>query len=229
MSVLNCEGRTIREINRAIRDLVSGGATEIRLTNPSGRHNIGVGLISPVHLIIEGSVGYYCAGMIDGASVSILGSAGWGMGEGMMNGAIVVDGHAGNGAAASIRGGTVVIRGDAAARAAIALKGGTVVVGGSVGYMSGFMMQKGTLIVCGDGGEGLGDSMYEGTIFIAGRIAELGHDAVIEEMTPEDHAMVAGYLDRYRVPNPGAFRKVVSGRRLWNFDKREWSVWKSAL
>jgi glutamate synthase domain-containing protein 3 len=229
VSVIDCEGKTIREINQTIRRLADEGAAEIRLTHPSARHNLGVGLIAPVHLIVEGSVGYYCAGMIDGPAVSILGSAGWGVGEGMMTGTIVVEGNAGNGAAASIRGGTVVVRGDAAARTAIALKGGTVIVGGSVGYMSGFMMQKGALIVCGDAGEGLGDSMYEGTIFIAGRIAELGHDAVVEEPAPEDLAMIAAHLERYRLPDPGGFKKVVSGRRLWNFDKREWEIWKNAL
>lgn len=229
MSVIYCEGKALREINQAIRKQIGDGAQEIRLTNPSARHNLAVGLITPAHLIIEGSVGYYCAGMMDGLTVSILGSAGWGLGEGMMNGTIVVEGNAGNGAAASIRGGTVVIRGNAAARAAIALKGGTVIVGGDVGYMSGFMMQKGVLIVCGDAGAGLGDSMYEGTIFVAGQITELGHDAVIEEPTPEDLAMIASHLDHYRLANPGAFKKVVSGRRLWNFDKREWSIWKNAL
>jgi hypothetical protein len=31
------------------------------------------------------------------------------------------------------------------------------------------------------------------------------------------------------VPGPDAFRKVVSGRKLWNYDKKEWDVWKAAF
>ena len=147
----------------------------------------------------------------------------------MMNGTVIVDGHAGNGAAASIRGGTVVIKGDAAARCGIAMKGGKVIVGGSVGYMSGFMMQKGTMVVCGDAGEGIGDSLYEGVIFVAGDIEDLGHDAVIEEPTDADKSQIDDQLTQFGIDHPGNFKKIVAGRKLWNFDKREWDVWKSAL
>ncbi|MBM3265380.1 MAG: glutamate synthase, partial [candidate division Zixibacteria bacterium] len=44
MSAIQCEGKTIREINRAIRHLIAEGAREIRLSNPSARHNLAVGL-----------------------------------------------------------------------------------------------------------------------------------------------------------------------------------------
>ena len=229
MSAIDCTNKTVREINQFIRRGISEGTDKIRITSPSAQHNIGVGLVHPVHLSIDGSVGYYCGGMIDGPMVHIHGSAGWGVGEGMMNGTVIVDGHAGNGAAASIRGGTVVIKGDAAARCGIAMKGGTVIVGGSVGYMSGFMMQKGIMVVCGDAGEGIGDSLYEGVIFVAGDIEDLGHDAVVEEPTDADKSQIDAQLTQYGIDHPGDFKKIVAGRQLWNFDKREWDVWKSAL
>ena len=85
------------------------------------------------------------------------------------------------------------------------------------------------MIVCGDAGEGLGDSLYEGVIFVAGAIAELGHDAVEEAPTDEDKTMISDRLTRYGLEYPGPFKKIVAGRKLWNFDKREWNVWKSAL
>jgi len=154
----------------------------------------------------------------------------------MMSGTVIVRGSAGNAAAASIRGGTVVIHGDAGARAAVSLKGGLVIIAGNCGYMAGFMGQRGTLIVCGDAGEAFADSMYETVCYVGGHIAELGNDAVIESLTAEDEAFLKTNLsqhlgERYGdiAPRLHQFKKVVAGRKLWNFDKREWKTWKEAL
>ena len=178
---IDCHNKTTREINRQVRKAVAAGELEIRVLHPEARHNLGVALLQPVHLIFEGSVGYYCAGMIDGPAIEIHGSAGWGTAESMLNGTVIIDGNAGSGVAASIRGGTVVVRGDAAARAGVSMKGGTLLIGGNCGYMAGFMMQKGKIIICGDAGDALADSMYEGVLFVGGKIASLGNDAAIEE------------------------------------------------
>jgi len=226
---VDCTGKTTREINQEIRRLISDGEKEIVVLRPQARHNLGVAILQPVKLVFEGSVGYYCAGMIDSPSVEIRGSAGWGVGEGMMSGAVVVEQNAGNSAAASIRGGTVVIRGSAGARAGIAMKGGTLIIQGDCGYMTGFMMQKGTIIVCGDAGEALGDSMYEGRIFVGGSLAELGNDAVVQEPTSEDCEFLASTLARYGMTSAHPFRKVVAGRRLWRFDKKDFETWREAL
>jgi glutamate synthase domain-containing protein 3 len=147
----------------------------------------------------------------------------------MLSGTVVVDGNAGNGAAASIRGGTVVIHGSAAARAGIAMKGGTLVIGGDTGYMTGFMMQRGRIIVCGSAGPALADSMYEGVVFVGGAIEELGNDAVVSDASPEELADIRETLARYAVEGPGTFRKVISGRKLWNYDKKEREAWKAAF
>jgi glutamate synthase domain-containing protein 3 len=146
-----------------------------------------------------------------------------------MNGTVVIDGNAGSGVAASIRGGTVVVRGDAAARAGVSMKGGTLLIGGSCGYMAGFMMQKGRIIICGDAADALADSMYEGVVFVGGKIQALGNDAVVEEPTDEDKASLRDLLATYQIPAPASFQKVVSGRKLWNFDKKELGLWKVAL
>ncbi len=226
---IDCRQKTTRDINRLLREAIQAGEPQIRVLEPDARHNLGVALLSPVHVVFEGSVGYYCGGMMDGAHIEVRGSAGWGAAESMMNGTLVIAGNAGSGVAASIRGGIVVVRGDAAARAGVSMKGGTLLIGGRCGYMAGFMMQKGRIIVCGDAGDALADSMYEGIIFVGGQIASLGNDAVIEEPTAEDRAWLNEMLVTYRVPGPTSFRKIVSGRKLWNFDRRELEVWKAAL
>ncbi len=229
MKTIDCTGRTVRQINEAIRRLVAAGEREIRVRNPGARHNLAVAILQDVALTIDGPVGYYAGGMSDGVRLRIRGSAGWGVAEGLLSGEVVVDGNAGNGAAASIRGGTVVVRGDAAARAGVAMKGGRLVIGGGSGYMTGFMMQRGTIIVCGDAGEALADSMYEGVVFVGGEIAELGNDTVVSDASPAELAEIRAALARCEIQGPAAFRKVVSGRKLWNYDKKELDVWKAAF
>ena len=236
MAEIICDGKTTRDINVEIKRLIAGGETDIWMKNPVARHNLGVAILQSVKLTFGGSVGYYCAGMVDGPTVEIKGSAGWGLAESMMGGTITVEGNAGNGAAASIRGGTVVIRSDAAARLGVSMKGGLIIVGGNCGYMAGFMAQRGTIIVCGDTGEAFADSMYETVCFVGGNIAELGNDAVIEEPTAEDLTFLESTLSQHlpsKVGNSQSairnFKKVVSGRKLWTFDKDERAVWREAL
>jgi glutamate synthase domain-containing protein 3 len=225
----DCRDRTTRQINSALRQAIAAGHRELHLLHPDARHNLAVGLLEPVRIIIEGSAGYYCGGLMDGAHIEVRGSAGWGAAESMLNGTLIINDSAGNGAAASIRGGTVIVRGDVAARAGVSMKGGVLLVGGSAGTMAGFIMQKGHIVICGDAGDGLADSMYEGVVFVGGTIASLGNDAVIETPTPEDQAALKELLSAYNVRAPAAFKKVVSGRKLWNFDRKDLDVWKAAL
>lgn len=232
MAEITCGARATREINAEIRQAIAAGEREIIVKDPGARHNLGVAVLEPVRIRFAGSVGYYCAGLIDGPRIEIDASAGWGLAESMMSGEVVVRGSTGNGAAAAIRGGTVVIHGDAAARLGVSMKGGTVLVAGSCGYMAGFMGQKGRLVVCGDAGDAFADSLYETVCFVGGRIEGLGTDAVVEEPSGEDATWLDSTLAQYL---PGAsrratdFKKVVAGRKLWNFDKREWKVWQEAL
>ena len=229
MTDIDCHNLTPRQINLAIRENLAAGRRELRIVNPEARHNLAVAITEPARIVIEGSTGYYCGGMGDGPTIEIRGSAGWGTAESMMNGTVIIDGDAGSGVAASIRGGTVVVRGNAAARAGVSMKGGVLLIGGNVGYMTGFMAQKGTIIICGDAGAALADSMYAGVVFVGGQIADLGNDTVIEEPTPADEAFLAEHLHRYNIRPPASFKKIVSGRKLWNFDRKELDVWKVAL
>ena len=75
----------------------------------------------------------------------------------------------------------------------------------------------------------LADSMYEGVVFVGGEIAELGNDAVVSDATGAELATIREALARHGLEGPKAFRKVVSGRKLWNYDKKELDLWKAAF
>jgi glutamate synthase domain-containing protein 3 len=229
MKEIDCEGLTVRQINAAIRQLLDDGERDIVVRHSSARHNLAVAVLTAARITIDGAVGYYCAGMSDGAHVEIRGSAGWGVAECLLAGTVIVDGNAGNSAAASIRGGVVVIRGDAGARAGVAMKGGLLVIGGGCGIMTGFMMQRGTIIVCGDADEAVADSMYEGVVYVGGTIARAGADTVVSEATPAELSAIRTSLAGYDIKGPASFRKIVSGRRLWTYDSRERGLWAAAL
>jgi glutamate synthase domain-containing protein 3 len=190
-----------------------------RIVNPSGAHALGVGIDAPVHVEIEGHVGYYCAGMNKRATVRVHGNAGVGVAENIMSGAVFVEGNASQSAGATGRGGLVVVNGHASARCGISMKGVDIVVRGSVGHMSAFMAQKGCLVVCGDAGDALGDSIYETHLYVRGRVKSLGADCVEKELREHHVAELRGLLERAGIDDadPAEFRRYGSARRLYNF------------
>lgn len=212
------------EVNLKIRGLMAEGYGTIVVRNPRGRHSLGVGILSRLNLVFEGSLGYFGVGLIDGPNVRINGRVGWSCGENMMAGTVVVEKNAGSTFGAAIRGGDLVCKGSVGSRTGIDMKGGTIIVGGDTGALSGFMMQRGRMVICGDAGKNLGDSMYDGTIFVGGRIRSLGVDAVEAELTDLDKAWLARKLTvNGLLPETGVghFTKIVAGRQLWNYDNLE--------
>ena len=231
-STLDCAKLTTREINTTIKRLAAEGETEIHLVNPEARHSLGVAVFSPITICVEGTAGYYCGAMADGATFHVKGNTGWSVGECMLSGEIIVERNSASGTGASIRGGTVVVKGHAGGRTGISQKGGLIVVGGDTGYMSAFMMQKGTMIICGDAADGLGDSMYAGTIYVGGKVNELGNDAVLQAMTDEDAQFLYETLARYGLNEKrriSDFKKIGSGGRLHNFSKADFELWRVAM
>jgi hypothetical protein len=71
--------------------------------------------------------------------------------------------------------------------------------------------------------------MYEGTVFVGGEITELGNDAVVSDATAAERAEIQATLERYGLAGRKAFRKVVSGRKLWSYDRKERDTWKAAF
>ena len=211
-------------LNRQIRAMMAEGYGTIVLKNPRGKHSVGVGILTRLNLIIEGSCGYFAVGLIDGVNVRVNGRVGWSCGENMMAGTIVVEKNAGSTFGAAIRGGDLVCKGSVGSRTGIDQKGGTIIVGGDTGALSGFMMQRGRMVVCGNAGKNLGDSMYDGTIFVGGKIQSCGVDAVEAELTDLDKAWLTRKLKQYDLlPAKGVdhFTKIVAGKQLWNYDNLE--------
>ncbi|MFZ2050284.1 MAG: hypothetical protein WAU69_05055 [Solirubrobacteraceae bacterium] len=212
---------SLRELNTRLHAAASQqrAPRAWRILNPSGRHNVAVGLDAELDVEIAGHVGYYCAGMNQHATVRVLGNCGVGTAENMMSGAVLVRGNASQSAGASARGGMLAIHGDASARCAISLKGADVVVRGSIGHMGAFMAQRGRLVVCGDVGEALGDSLYEARIYVAGSVASLGADCIEKEMREEHLAELSELLAQAGIDDVevGRFRRYGSARTLYSF------------
>jgi methylamine---glutamate N-methyltransferase subunit B len=211
-------------INLRIRELMSQGFGTITLRNPGAKHSVAVGILNRLNLQIQGSLGYFGCGLIDGPNIRISGRVGWSCAENMMAGTIVIEKNAGSTFGAAIRGGDLVCKGDVGARVGIDMKGGTILVGGRAGAFCGFMMQRGRMVILGDAGKNLGDSMYDGTIYVGGKIAGLGVDAVPAEMTDLDVHWLERKLKLYglKAPNGVAnLQKIVAGRQLWNYDNLE--------
>jgi methylamine---glutamate N-methyltransferase subunit B len=221
---VDADALSTTEVNQAIRGLMKQGYGTIVIQNPRGKHALGVGILSRLNLIFEGSLGYFGVGLIDGPNVRISGRVGWSCGENMMSGTIVIEKNAGSTFGAAMRGGDLVCRGSVGSRTGIDMKGGTIIVGGDTGAFSGFMMQRGRMVVCGNAGKNLGDSMYDGTIYVGGEIRSLGVDAVPKELTELDRAWLRRKLTQYGLlPSQGVdhFTKIVAGKQLWNYDNLE--------
>ena len=207
----------LRTVNSALHQ--PGLSGEFVIENPSGAHNVAVGVNAPVQIGIDGHVGYYAAGMNQQAEITINGNAGTGVAENMMSGTVWVKGNASQSAGATAHGGLLVIEGDAAARCGISMKGVDIVVGGNVGHMSAFMAQAGRLVVRGDAGEALGDSIYETRIYLRGTPASLGADCVAKEMTDEHHAELAYLLKSagFEDDDTRPYTRYGSARSLYHF------------
>ena len=209
-----------RELNIRLNELVED-KQDIEIINPMARHNIVVGILKKCKITIHGSLGYYCASLLDGPNVFIKGNSGWALGENLMSGVIKLSKDAGASVGASMRGGEIFIGRNAGARAGISMKGGTLIVKGNTGFLTGVMMQKGKIIVCGNVGDAVGDSMYEGEIYVGGKITSLGNDAKIVEPTQKELNQIIKKLKENNVIYRQKFKKIISEKKLYHFDKLE--------
>lgn len=228
----DAEKLSTTEINLKIRDLMKQGYGTIVMKNPGAKHAIAVGILNKLNLQIEGSLGYFGCGLVDGPNIHIKGRVGWSCAENMLAGTVVIEKNAGSTFGAAIRGGDLVCKGDVGARMGIDQKGGTIIVGGRCGAFCGFMMQRGRMVILGDAGKNLGDSMYDGTIYVGGKIEGLGVDAVPGEMTDLDCQWLERKLKLYGLKAPNGVKnmtKIVAGKQLWNYDNLEPSEKKLIL
>ena len=220
------------DVNKKIKDLMNKGYGTIVLKNPGAKHSLGVGILNKLNLIVEGSLGYFGVGSIDGPVVRISGRVGWSCAENMMAGKVVIEKNAGSCFGAAIRGGDLICKGSVGARSGMDMKGGTIIVGGNAGAFTGFMMQRGRIVILGDVGPNLADSLYDGTIFVGGKITSLGADAVEAEMTDLDVDWLKRKLKVAEIDKKIDFKKmtkIVSGKKLWNYDNLEPTERKGAI
>ena len=149
-----------------------------------------------------------------------------------MAGKVVVEKNAGSSFGAAIRGGDLICKGSVGARTGIDMKGGTIIVGGDAGAFTGFMMQRGRIIVLGNVGINLGDSMYDGTIFVGSKIGSFGSDAIETELTSIDKEWLKRKLKVAEIGenfDVNKIKKIVAGKKLWNYDNLEPTEKKGAI
>lgn len=217
--------RSVREINEEMQACAAAGRPML-INNPLSRHNLGVGLPPGADIVFDGSVGYYCGGLNNGATVRIARNAGWGVGEAQAAGDITVDGYAGMSVGAAMLGGTLHVRGDCGPRCGVAMKGGDIIVEGKIGYQSGFMSHAGRIISLGGAGESCADALWAGEVWVNGDIDSLGVDAKLVEPAPEEVEDIEALLaTRGLGDNSRNWRKIISGQRLWYFESRDAKAW----
>ena len=229
---IDAKNLTCAQLNDKLHALMKEGYGTVVVKNPQGKHSLGVGILNKLNLIFEGSLGYFGVGSIDGPVVRITGRVGWSCAENMMAGKVVIEKNAGSCFGAAIRGGDLICKGSVGARTGIDMKGGTIIVGGDAGAFTGFMMQRGRIIILGDVGINLGDSMYDGTIFVGGEIGSYGSDAVDSELTSSDQDWLKRKLKVAEIGenfDVSKMKKIVAGKKLWNYDNLEPTEKKGAI
>ncbi|MQL51956.1 tributyrin esterase [Desulfofundulus thermobenzoicus] len=212
MIALDADRLAVTEINRLLKEAVHGDQA-VTILNPRSRHHLGVGVLGPLQLTIEGNAGYFCGCLCEGIKLHVRGSVGWYSVDNLMDGEVVVDHDAGSCIAPGMRGGVLVIRGNMGSRCGQVMKSGTIIVGGNSGFMTGFMMIGGTIVVAGDTGDLLGHYMVGGTIYTGGRVGSTGVDVQEVACTEEENVYLGRLLDHYGLARPPAWRKFVSAQK----------------
>ena len=210
----------VREANELIRKYGSAGEN-VEIVNPDARHHIGVGLTDPITVHVQGSAGYFCAGLTDGAHFVVDNNVGWGLGDNIYNGSVVVRGNAGAIAGVGIRGAELVVHGNIGSRAGQVMKKGTLLCAGNANFMAGYMMYGGRIIILGNSGERVGEDMSGGTIYVGGDIQTLGSDAEQTDLESDEQDSIVEFLERYSIRHRGKFKKIVNAGKKLRYDTAE--------
>jgi len=82
VAVFDAAELTTRQINLELRRLVyDEGVAEVTIRNPGAKHSLAVGILARCRITIEGSLGYFGCGLIDGPEIHITGRVGWSVAE----------------------------------------------------------------------------------------------------------------------------------------------------
>ena len=192
---------------------------------PRGRHNLAVGLPSPISITIEGNAGYFLGGLggtRDGTGPDIVvnGFVGWSVGENLMGGS-----HPGPGKRLAERRRRVPGAGPSSSRATPRCGPGSPSRAprwpspATPGPCPGSWPRPAPSSSAATPGTDWATRSTRRSSTWQGAIASLGADAVVEEMTDDDVLTVkrAGRGHRLRPHRPARVTKVASARQLYHF------------
>ena len=209
MATLDLSQISVTQANQRLRDFGAAGESVV-IQNPDARHHIGVGLTAEIDVHIQGSAGYFCAGLSDGGRFIVDNNVGWGLGDNIYRGSVIVKGNAGAIAGVAIRGADIVVHGNVGSRAGQVMKAGTICCAGNANFMAGYMMYGGRIIILGDSGERVGEDMTAGEIFVGGNVQDLGSDAMLIDIAASELDDIRAFLDCYEISFHGSFQKIVN-------------------
>ncbi len=209
---ISADGLSHRELNAKLRELVSTGASRIKLRNVYGQRYIGTNLRGPIEIEIFGTPGNDLGAFMDGPKLIVHGNAQDGCGNTMNSGEIIIHGHAGDIAALSAMGGKIYVRDDVGYRAGIHMKEykdkrPVLVIGGTAQDFLGEYMAGGLLILLGlNLGEAenhkakfIGTGMHGGVIYLRGSVEDyqLGKEVGIAEIEDQDRQLLQQFVSEF--------------------------------
>jgi glutamate synthase domain-containing protein 3 len=205
--VVDARGRDLRSVSTELKEAVAKGPVLVQ--DAAHLHGLVAGFKSG-EVIIGGDGGDYLGVLNDGAIIRVEENAGRYLADNMTRGTVIVEGDAGYGVGAYCYGGTAVVKGNAGDFTAVMNKGATIIVKGNVGDEVATYMLAGDLVIVGNAGKSLGNYLIRGNIYVGGEWESLGHNTLLEEMSPADLDKLRGYFDEYGIDaDPATFKKIV--------------------
>jgi methylamine---glutamate N-methyltransferase subunit B len=205
--VVDAKGRDLRSVSTELKQAIA--KEPVLIQEAAHLHGLVAGLKSG-EVIIGGDGGDYLGALNDGATIRVKKNAGRYLADNMTRGTVIVEGDADYGVGAYCYGGTAVVKGNAGDFTAVMNKGATIIVQGNVGDEVATYMLAGDLVIVGNAGKNLGNYLIRGNIYIGGEWESLGHNTLLEEMSPADLAKLRGYFDEYGIEaDPANFQKIV--------------------
>jgi glutamate synthase domain-containing protein 3 len=226
MKQIDAQGLQYRDLNKALRGLVAGGAGRILVKNVCGQRFIGDNIAGDAEIIVEGVPGNDLASFMDGPRIIVRGNAQDAVGNTMNSGEVIIYGDAGDIVGYAMRGGRIFIQGNVGYRVGIHMKAykdffPVVIAGGGARDFLGEYMAGGLLVILGLNGEEtagdfIGTGMHGGALFLRGEVdpARLGREVKRGEVTPQDMALlrrhIGDFCARFGLDTEEVFRKPFS-------------------
>ena len=205
--VVDAKGRDLRSVNTELKEAIAEGPVLVH--EAVHLHGLAAGFKGG-EVIVDDDSGDYLGVLNDGATIRVTKNAGRYLADSMTRGNVIVEGDAGYGVGAYCYGGRAVVKGNAGDFTAVMNKGATIIVNGDVGDDVATFMLAGDLVIVGNAGKHLGNYLIRGNIYIGGEWESLGHNTLLEQMSPDDTTKLRGYFDEYGIDaDPATFKKIV--------------------